>query len=697
MIAARVAATELRRLTSGTLRSAAVLALIVIPSLYSGLYLFANEDPYGRLGEVPAALVVEDQGARTAASAGEPARTVLYGDDVAKRLVDGDGGFGWVETTKADAEAGVRSGRFDSALVIGPEFSRDLVSPGRFEPRQASLRLITNDANNYMVATIAGQIVGEVRDSVAQEVGTEAATRFLSGFRLVHQDLRRGLKGVRRLSNGTGRLLEGLRTAERGTATLRAGAREAASGAGRLSSGVDRLAAGSSRLSSGAGRLSAGLGTLAGRTRSLPSQTNRLASGAREVAAGNREVASIGRDAASAARGLANRVDRAGRVLRRQLQALVADGVLTPGVAADLAAVLDLAGQPVRDAAAAVTGASRKLDRLSRGSGKVAAGATALARATPALVRGIGTARSGAARLASGAATARSGVATLASGARSLSAGNQRLANGSERLARGSVRLRRGGAKVDRGVDELTTQLRKGLKKIPDPDRRTAEATARTIGDPVRVADDQLASAGSYGAGLAPFFMSLAAWIGAYVLFLLVRPLSSRSLAAAAPAWQTVLGGWLPAAVIGLAQMAVMFLIVNVALDISAADALGTVGLLALASAAFVALLQAFNVWLGAVGQFLGLVLMLVQLVTAGGTFPWQTVPEPLQALHRILPMSYAVEGLRQTLYGGDAAVLARDLAVLLGAFVVGILATVYAAYRQRVWTPARLHPELVL
>ena len=48
----------------------------------------------------------------------------------------------------------------------------------------------------------------------------------------------------------------------------------------------------------------------------------------------------------------------------------------------------------------------------------------------------------------------------------------------------------------------------------------------------------------------------------------------------------------------------------------------GTYGLMALASLTFAAIILALNVWLGSVGQFIGLVLMVVQLVTAGGTFP---------------------------------------------------------------------------
>jgi putative membrane protein len=40
----------------------AVLALISIPTLYAGLYLYANANPYANLGHVPAAIAVQDKG-----------------------------------------------------------------------------------------------------------------------------------------------------------------------------------------------------------------------------------------------------------------------------------------------------------------------------------------------------------------------------------------------------------------------------------------------------------------------------------------------------------------------------------------------------------------------------------------------------------------------------------------------------------
>ncbi|WP_205895766.1 YhgE/Pip family protein, partial [Pseudomonas viridiflava] len=96
------------------------------------------------------------------------------------------------------------------------------------------------------------------------------------------------------------------------------------------------------------------------------------------------------------------------------------------------------------------------------------------------------------------------------------------------------------------------------------------------------------------------------------------------------------------------------FFIVRFALDLNGVHVGRTIGIMVLASATFAAIIMALNVLLGSVGQFLGLVLMLVQLVTAGGTFPWQTLPGPLAALHFALPMTYSVDAIRQTMYGGN-------------------------------------------
>jgi putative membrane protein len=211
----------------------------------------------------------------------------------------------------------------------------------------------------------------------------------------------------------------------------------------------------------------------------------------------------------------------------------------------------------------------------------------------------------------------------------------------------------------------------------------------------VRTSDT--ASAGTYGAGLAPLFLSLSAWIGAYALFLILRPLSRRAITAVRQPIRIALAGWLTPALLGAAQMVALFLIAVGPLGISVAHPVATIGVLLLTAGTFAAILLLLNAALGSVGQFLGLVLMLVQLVTAGGTFPWQTLPGPLAAIHHALPMAYAVDALRQVMYGGDLALAWGDVGVLTIWLVAAVALTAAIAARMtRHRTLRDLQPSLI-
>ncbi|KQZ67396.1 YhgE/Pip domain-containing protein [Nocardioides sp. Root151] len=645
MTSLRIAWTELRRLTAGRLPKIAVLALMLVPTLYAGLYLYANHDPYANLDHVPAALVVEDTGATD--TAGEEMQA---GRDVADELLERKD-FGWEEVSREEAEEGVSEGRYDFALAIPRDFSASLTSAGTSDPERARLQMITNDANSYLSTTIANTVTDKVRDAIATRVSKEATDTFLLGI----ADLRSGLlKGA----NGADRLVKGLT--------------QARTGVGKLERGAGRLATGADTLADGASELSTGLGTLESGTAALPGQTRQLATGARKVANGNATVASYGRLAASAVGDVRTRY----RDNRADLSADLRAMGLTQAQRTRILALYDRVGQPIREADAKARDARNKLNRLANGADAVADGNEKLAAAVPALVKGISDAHDGATKLSNGAGQLSEGATTLKTGVGDLDTGLVKLRNG-------AVKLRDG--------------LRDGAAQVPTMDAKTRSRVASTIGDPVDIRSSSQAEAASYGAGLAPFFLALAAWIGGYVLFLLVRPLSQRALAANQTPLRVALGGWYTPMLLGLAQVTVMLAVVTIALDIRPVHVPTTLLFLMLSSAVFIAIIHALNALLGTAGQFLGLVMMVMQLVTAGGTFPWQTIPQPLYVLHHVLPMSYTVDGLRQLMYGGLEARVLTDVLVLAAWGIGALLVTSRVARKQRVWSAKRVRPELVL
>jgi putative membrane protein len=212
----------------------------------------------------------------------------------------------------------------------------------------------------------------------------------------------------------------------------------------------------------------------------------------------------------------------------------------------------------------------------------------------------------------------------------------------------------------------------------------------------VRTDSTDVAAADGYGEGFAPFFIPLALFVGGLITWLLLRPLPPRGLATPARGWRIALAGYLPALLIGVGQVVVLLAVVHFGLGLGMSTALGTVAFTVLVAAAFLAVQQMLTAVLGsAAGKVAIIALLMLQLTAASGTYPVETTPSFFQALHPVLPMTYAVTGLRELTTGGTDGRLWMSVGALL-AFLVGSLAiTSWRAARQRTWTLSRLHPAL--
>ncbi len=621
---------ELRRLTASRMSLLALVALMCVPVIYGGLYLWANQDPYGKLDQVPVALVVADTGATVNGA------WTNYGDQVSDNLIE-TASFDWQPMDADAADAALAAGTVDFSVTIPSDFSAALVSASGDDPHQATLALATNDANNYLASTIGAQAIEKIRVSVAETVGQQAALQLLDGLATVRSSLVTAADGAAQLADGA--------------ASAQTGADQLADGATQVSDGATTLAAGTATLSSGATQVATGAA--------------QVADGAAQVADGAATLDGYADQAGTAAQSMVDALPQ----VRSDIETTLADQGLSADQIAAIMAQVDVLGDKATAASTTVQSAVGQIDQLAAGAATVAQGAASVS--------------TGAAQVADGAASAASGAASLSSGASSVSTGASTLATGLAPLVDGLAQLRD-------GLDD-------GMSQIPDSDADLRTQQAATIADPVAISTTAVTAAGDYGAGLAPFFTALAGWIGIYALFLIVKPISKRAVTALHSPIRITLAGWLTPAVLGGVQMAALFGILAVALGFGFANPLATLGTMVLASFTYAAIILALNVWLGSVGQFLGLVLMVLQLVTAGGTFPWQTLPGPLAGLHQVLPMGYVVDAMRQLMYGGDIARVGGDVAVLLtwmlGALVLAAIGVTRMTHRR---TLRDLAPSLI-
>lgn len=680
---------ELARFRRSRLTRLAILAVAIVPLFYGALYIWANIDPTGRLDHVKAAVVNEDQMVEVAGRDGEK-QPVAVGRQLAANLIGNDdrNNYDWVLTDPSDARSGLADGRYKAVLTIPKDLSKAATSTSGDPDAavQGRLDLRTNDAVNF----VNGQIADRILEAAKSSLNAQVTETYLDNLYLGFTDIKASLQDA---ADGAGRLADGAAQLDDGAGRLADGTRELDSGASALADGNRRLADGANQADAGAARLADGLGQLQDRTAPLPGQTRRLADGATQVAGGVAQFDAVVQRVVGGINGGTGQVQQQLRTLETSLRTAAqqcrADGA--PATTCDdLDAGADAAAA-ARGQVGAVTGRAGEIGRqsaaLNQGAQRVAAGNRELAAAVPTLVGAIGQAADGADQLRAGTSQLASGADAAATGADQLAAGAGRLTDGADQLADGAGELRAGALRLQEGLTD-------GSEQVPDYTKDQREQLAKTAATPVTDAADRLNRVSSYGEGLAPYFMALALWVGAMSIYLLLRPVSTRAIASTAGAVRTALAGFAPGATLSVVQAVLLVGVLLGIVGIDAAQPGLLLGMALLTGLVFTAVNQTFIAWFGGAGRFLAIVFVCLQLTAAGGTYPIETSPSFFGFLHSLLPMTYAVHGLRAATAGGTTGV-AFDVFVLVVFAVAALGLTALAAKRRERVTMTALHPTL--
>ncbi|MDT0430180.1 MULTISPECIES: YhgE/Pip domain-containing protein [Streptomyces] len=695
MRAPGLAALELKRFGRGRMPRAALVALLLLPLLYGALYLCSFWDPYGRLDRIPVALVNDDKGTTA------DGERLAAGDEIADRLLDSEV-FDWHEVSGQEAREGLEAGTYYLTLTMPSDFSRRIASSGGDSPETGALQVHTNDANNYIVGQISRSVFSEVRSAASAKTSRGFLDRIFINFSDLHDATEKAAKGADDLESG-------ITKAKKGSKDLADGLKDAKSGSGKLSSGLVRLDKGAGDLRTGSQQVAEGTQVLADKVNKaaadvrpfLKDNGKAIGDTARLVADSSRTVRDnldlLAKAAPTAAAAAHKASDDLTDVYRTRCEGQAEpDATVCPDLeraktaAQDVTAVADDVNTLVTEQNGDLTELRSQLAALEKQADALARRAPHLDTDLESAVSKINALNIGAKKVAKGADTLRTGLGTAKSGAENLDTGLKKLKAGATDLDSGLYRLGDGSATLAQGLND-------GVGKIPDYDEKDRDARTGVMADPVRLASSSLHAAPNYGTGFAPYFIPLSLWVGAMVAYMLIQPLNRRALAVGAPSWRIAFAGWLPVAAIGLLQVVALMAVLHWRLGLEMTYAAGTMGFLALVTCCFAAIVQWLNARFGAAGRILVLAALMLQLTSAGGTYPVQTSPGFFGAIHPYLPMTYVVDGLRRLITGGGLGPVWQGC-VVLSAFTAGALAlTALAARRKQVWTVDRLHPELTL
>ena len=294
-----------------------------------------------------------------------------------------------------------------------------------------------------------------------------------------------------------------------------------------------------------------------------------------------------------------------------------------------------------------------------------------------------------------GLSQADTGAQDLSTALGQLSTGATELDSGLGELVTGASDLQTGLSQLDDGAGDLADHLAQGVDRLPaiSPDQR--DNAVQVLSSPV---DPQMTidnPAEVYGRGLAPFFFAIAIWVFGVTAFLVLRPVTGRALAGRASAARIAVAGWLPTGMLAVLGALVLLAVSWFALGLDPVHPWGATGVVVLAAICFSAIAHLFRTWLGPVGTAITLVLLMVQLTSAGGLYPVETLPAPMQAIHPVIPMTYLIDALRVTFTGGPVPRLWLDVGILAAVTASRSASRILVVSRRKRFAMRDLHPLL--
>ena len=683
---------DVLRLVRNPVALVITIGVCIIPSLYAWYNIVANWDPYGNTGNVRVAIANEDEG-----TSNDYVGELNAGDEVVSKLKDNDK-LGWVFTDADAAREGVESGEYYAAVVIPHDFSRNLTSmlTGTFE--QPQLEYYVNEKKNA--------IAPKVTDTGAQTIEEQVNATFVSTVSktLVEKVQAAGVELDEQGAAASGGLMRGLDDANGALGDVRGslvGMKDTIGETKRaLASADDALEGLSGQIPTLTDALDKGdklLGATRGSLRTFNGTLNDvLTRGMGQIgSASSKASAAIG-EATGAIVAAGGKVDGAladVQMVINDLQQILSDikditgagdtsaiiGALE-GQLADLQAVknaLQAQSTDIQNTASATGKAASSLNDAAQTGISAVAGAqqSFSTDVMPALSDGLDAFSSVSADLVGvvsgtkpAVEQARGILGQLSSTLdQALGAINQTDA------ALGTVQDGLAAVRNDVAAARSSSALGEGLGVLEvDPDDM-----ADFMSSPVTLTTKAVYPVANYGSGVAPFYTNLALWVGGFVLIAIIKLEVDGEGLGSFTTTQAYFGRWLLLVALGLVQALVVCagdLVIGVQCEQPVLFMLAGLAI----SFVYVSLIYALAIAFKHIGKAIAVILVIVQIPGSSGMYPIEMMPDFFQRLHPLLPFTYGINAMRETIggmYGMDYLANLGYLALfLVAAYLIGVV-----------------------
>lgn len=693
----------------------ALIAIITIPTIYSTLFLSSMWDPYGKIGNLPVAVVNND------VSINYEDRKVNVGERLVDNLKKNDSlAFNFVD--EKVAREGLENGTYYMVITIPKDFSKDATTLLDKKPKKMVLEYATNPGKNYIASKMSETALSKVQNTISEKVTETYADVVFEQFDTIGDGLNEASEGSSELKNGLGQLKDGGVKLSDGLNTLSNSMLTFTDGTNNLSKGLNTYLGGVKSLNDGAIELSKGASQLANGANKLNSAVSSIS--IPNVSLSDEQKETLKETAASSVSVYSNQLSSGiGSAVSNKITNTltskdtinaVSAKILSDSNIAQMVGALQSSGYTKEQAEGLVVGiisntlsgassnitadsitnavspsVSNTMSQIASGAAENGAQAvikevnsnlsnyedmfTTLKSSTKTLSDGLSILSQGADKLKDGSNELVANNPKLESGMTSLSEGTNKISSGVNDLQTGSVSLNNGLETAYEGSNTLQTSLDDGAKSVKDTTSTINDDTLEMFASPVDSSETQVTTVADNGHAMAAYMMVVGLWVGC-MGFCTIYPLTKNSskIKSGFKLWFSKATVMYPSIILASLTMIGALRYFD---GFNPANLSSTILVAIVAAISFMSIIYFLNVAFGVVGKFLVLVFMVIQLSGSTGTYPLELSGDFVAKITNYLPFTHVVTAFRSTISGGPS--IKGNLTFLIGVAIVMIILTI--------------------
>lgn len=633
--------------TNSWFKYVVIIAVLLVPFMYSFFYLKAYWNPYGKgnIDNLPVAVVNKDSG------------------DKGKELIDN------IKESKKlklsvvsndEATDGLNDGKYYAIISIPKDFTSSMNSASSTNKRHATITYSPNQKSNYLSSQIINTVVLTVEKNLDNTVNSKIVENLSDKLKAVPTQLNTISTGFGKLSEGTSQIENGASELKSGSEQLKNGINEAYNGSKTITDGVNASIENLKNDKSEA----IDTQTLNNIKNQVTSSVNATFTDTYKNAIGVQAVETVKAQYENninlLKQGILANISAFGIT---DVDAYCNSSSVNPGLANYCSSYLGLVSlnNQLNDSSSviyqsiyntAITSAQKSAVQTASNVSETVAKQVATSAKETATNKSIAS------------------LTPLQEGLNNLTSGLAKLNTGSNDLYNGTVKLNEGTTTLNNSIKSSKVELDNKISSTKS-EMKKVDGLSKYSKMPIKAETKEVNKVSSYGTAFSPLFISIALWVGSLMLFMVLYFDKEKRFGLLGIDSKKRVKRTLAYHGLASASGLILGILLQLLLDFSITNVLLYYVSIILIANCFLAIVEFLIETFGDIGKFIALIILVLQLAAAGGTFPIETVTKGFRWLHPLLPMTYTINLLKESLVSVENNLLTQNMLYVFIIFIV--------------------------